>query len=327
MNGERPVTPAVVFNCGVLAHAIAAADQLGLFSCLEQAGQIILDDFALEHGEAIIYLQPVIRMLEVGGILVSGERSGEWLPGPTYAEYVDVKGLFRWLFSASGDVLAVGPQPGREANAGCPEVRDGAEVSASTADFGRRLVDPYLFALPELRAAQGVVDLGCGDASRLLSVWKQWGIPGLGVDQSAAAIQRAQKLLITADAIDHVKLLCSDVRALEAGYIAPDYDVIMCSLMGHDLWPEEDCQVALGSLRSVFPSSRVLILCETVSSSNWSLGTQIPSLGYEYLHALMHQYIPSHEDWLRVLAKSGWRVSSVLPLKIPGETYIYVCHA
>jgi hypothetical protein len=299
-----------IFNSGVACFAVAHADRLGILDELGRSGVYRFDPQA----EPVV-LQ-IAYVLVAEGVVTGDPDAGVLRAGPDMAEWLSLKGFFTWLFSASGEVLARG--------AG---VRNGDLVAAATADFGRRLIDPVLLASPELQKAAGIVDLGCGDASRLLRICDALGCRGLGIDISAAALDRAERNIHAAEAGHLVSTRLGDVRDLPS--LPPGYSCALMCLMGHDLWPAAKCVEVLAGIRHASDCDS-MILVETVQAERrhgHRVDSGVPSVGYEYLHALMNQRIPAEAEWDAVIGEAGWAIARKERLDLPANTIIYFCKA
>jgi hypothetical protein len=298
------------FNGAIVAHALGTADELGLLDALADSGEVASPPYGSARG--------ALEALEYGGVV---ERVADrWLPGANFDAAVSYKGFFTWLFSASGATLAA-------SGSARPATRDGRLVARAAADFGRRHLDPSLLALPEWENVEGLLEFGCGNGSRLVSLVEATGAHGIGIDTSREAIADAHAIVREAGLSARISLHVADARRLEACRIERSrVDTIFLALMGHDLWPEEQCLHTLRRWREMFPRCRQLIMCETVRRDACDDGElRIPTLGYEYLHAVLGQYIASREEWLGVFSRGGWPCKRTVAVNVPALTEIFIC--
>jgi SAM-dependent methyltransferase len=313
----------VIFGDGVLAHAIAASDEVGILDEIAEKGSYQIPAAHAERA-ALAY---ICRLLAAAGIL-DEPSTDSFRAGGLFEQTLSRKAFFTWLFSASGTLLARAGSLLASGGLAADSARNSLQVATTSAEFGRLHLDPTIQALPELATSTAVADLGCGDGSRLISLAGRLGVSGLGVDISQEAIGRARRNAASAG-LDRLQFVIDDARSL--GGPQPGWeqiDVLMSFLMGHDLWPRADCIATLRTFRSRFPAAQTLVLGETVRSTPADLATAaIPTVGYEYLHALMGQYIPSFDEWIDTLYEGGWAVRRTVPLAVPALTWIFVCEA
>jgi hypothetical protein len=101
-------------------------------------------------------------------------------------------------------------------------------------------------------------------------------------------------------------------------------DLVTCFLMGHDFWPRENAVRTLRSLRDAFPNIKNLVLGDTYRSTGVS-GPEHPmfTLGFETVHAVMGQYLPSLDEWTSTIEESGWRIADQRMIDLPAFSFIY----
>ncbi|MEV0901444.1 class I SAM-dependent methyltransferase [Actinoplanes sp. NPDC049802] len=317
-------TPAIIFNSGVLAHAIAAADQFGVFEELDRADSLNmrLQDYAEQDRSFVRHTLELLAIVEV----VIEVDTDVWTKGAMFDQYAAMKGFFSWLFAGSGAALVYAAHPAKSSRGTDPVRRESGIIARSTGDFGKAMLDPVVASFPEVAGANKVADLGCGDASRLIHIRRECGAAGLGVDLSSEAVERARANILSTGYRQEIEVTVADVRVLSRTTLDPDVDTVTCCLMGHDLWPRPTCVSSLREIRAAFPNADRLVLLETVRAETAKRVTDgIPSLGYEYLHEAMGQYIPGLDEWLEVLPDGGWRVDRVVPVSVPSSTYAFIC--
>ena len=312
-----------IFNSAVVAHAISRADQLGMLDRLERDGYLsvhALDGVAPSIADAIVELLELVEVVEVND-------QGHALPGLKFERALLVKGFFSWLFGGSGAVLEPEALPASERGSN-RLMRNARLIGQSCADFGGRNIDGVVEQLDIWRAGQLVLDLGCADGSRLVRLARQQGVRGLGLDIAAESLQEGVKKILEYNLQGEIRLEYGDVRSPDAVTLdTRGVDVLTMFLMGHDLWPEVDAVSILSAWRRRCPKAQWLVLCETARSEDARKQletTQIPVLGFEYLHALMGQYIPTFGQWENVLERSGWVLRKRVYLDVPASTQILI---
>ena len=113
--------------------------------------------------------------------------------------------------------------------------------------------------------------------------------------------------------------------ARQAGFKWAQYKVVMgafCALaiyfMGHDLWPRPNALKAFHSIRGAFPNLKRFLFSDTYRSDFPAPGhTPIFTLGFEFTHELMGQFIPSVAEWEDLFEESGWELRKTHELAIP----------
>ncbi len=312
-----------IFNMGVVAHAISAAEKLGIFDALLSAtSSHRLLPFPKEPRNPAF--EQVIHALDFAGIV--DVRNDAVAPGKHFEDVLAYRGFFLWLFGACGRTLSAAgstvPRPLLDRYE-----RDGALVGEASGKFGAIHIDPVLLSLPEVASARSIADLGCGDGSRALGLMKRYGTKVVGIDVSGPALGRAREAAADAGFQGDLSLLEADVRDLrQPDPLYEEVECIILALLGHDLWPFDSCISTLNGWREAFPRASTLIICETVRGTSVdNLG--IPSLGYEFVHGLMGQEIPAAQDWHRAFASSRWELEREERLDIPANTSIFICRA
>ena len=312
-----------LFNSAVLAHVIAFAEEIGVFRIVEKEGTIHL---SARYPHLPPRLLGIVSesLVAVGALKLASDDSYE--AGATFDSCARYKGFFSWLFGASGAYLADAPVSlsGTAGDRPMP-VRDGRRVGTATGDFGPRVIDPVLAALPFWPTVRHIADIGCGDGSRLIDFCNRFGAKGTAIEVSEEAIRETRNNILAAGLSDQIEAVHCDVKSLEAHVRFADVDTIISCLMGHDLWPRDQCVTTLASIKTVFSHARRLIVCETVRSVGNIVESGVPSFGYEYLHGVMGQYITSADDWRSVFPEAGWDIHSESLTSLPANTVIFTC--
>lgn len=317
-----------IFNSGVICHAIAIADRAGILEAIE-AHAFVRIEALVGSGHDRVALIGLVRVLELAGI-VQSESDGTVRAGEQFSDCMRRKGLFTWFFAASAPVLlAAHNKLVRSLESVLPS-RDGSLVGSTMADFGRRNVDRLLLSLVDWKRYKCVLDIGCGDASRIQSLVSRCEIEAVGLDASRAAIEGARERLGD-DLAGRIHLLNGDAVAMEFDpYLRPRIDVAMMALMAHDLLPPERAVRTLQRWRVQLPNLQRLVICETVKASHVDPATfdrEVPEVGYEFLHTLMGIEVESDLTWRDILRRAGWQLVEAHDVALPANTVIYVCDA
>ncbi|QWF85971.1 class I SAM-dependent methyltransferase [Amycolatopsis sp. CA-230715] len=300
-----------IFNSAVAAPAIGAAWELGALEDLHTERELDVDAFAAKEG-----LDPVATMAVFAALASVGvvDRAGRRiLPGPVFDEVYETKPLFYWLCQGSWELFVNMQSVVKAENRVGDEFyrRDAKAVSRASRAANATFFDPLFWHVMDgLKEDFSVVaDLGSGSGGRLIQIANRYpGTRGIGLDISGATIEMSTAEVARVDLADRISFQVADVRSLEPRPEFADVELLTCFLMGHDLWPRENCVDSLRRLRAAFPKVKRFVLGDTVRSQNIP-DDKMPifSLGFEVGHALMGTYIPTAEEWGEVFEEGGWR--------------------
>lgn len=305
------------FNGMVAAAAISAAFEMGLLDELHQSASLSVQKFAEAHDLDLLPLNGLCGVLEHAQILHL--RGDTITPGPEFPDAWLNKGYFLWLVRGYGDVLRRTAELCYVSAASTArQIRDGGWIASAGKDYGEHFVDPVLSAVLSGADFTNAADLGCGAAGRLIEMARHHPEGRfVGVEVNPGTADVARNAVQQAGLADRIQIVNSDIAELEAGRF-PGIDLMMSFFLGHDLWPEEECARAFRRLRAAFPDARTFLFSDTYLSPRRDQ-PEVPifTLGFEFTHALMRQYIPSLEEWRSFFATSEWRLAAVHDLAIP----------
>lgn len=302
-----------IFNSTVVAYAISAAIEAGVFDRLRDMGMVDAGEFARERGWRPEVTRSVLETLTAADI-VRADTNGTFRCGQAFESADYARPFFYWLIRGNGRLLS-----------SLPDFAQGQRVPllAGEDDWGRdmRAVarasrmggELYLDRTMDLALAgvdySAVADLGCGSGARLLKlVDRSPGVAGLGLDIAASVISMARQNARDRGLSDRVRFLQEDVTALTARREFSGIDLLTCFLLGHDFWPRADAVSTLIRLRESFPDVRHLIICDECRLPEpLTLDNTIFTMGFQLAHAAMGKVIPTVEAWQEVFAESGWR--------------------
>lgn len=316
-----PLSMRQAFNGTVLASAVSAATELGLLDELRERGACALDEFAEKHGLRPMALRLVADVLQGADAVATVRENGTdtLVRGPHFADLWENKGYFVWLVQGYAPLLAqahtlAGTGRGRDAM----RLRDGAAVARAGRDYGHFHVDPVFDGVMSGLDFERAADLGCGSGRRVIRLAQRHPDKRfVGIDIDAGAVEVARKAVADAGLLDRVEIVHGDISRLEEGRY-PGVDLVFSFFLGHDLWPLEDCVASLHRLREAFPDVRRFLLSDTYRSElSKDAGAPVFSLGFEYTHALMDQYIPSPQEWEAAFSRSPWQLRDRTELGIP----------
>jgi len=171
------------------------------------------------------------------------------------------------------------------------------------------MIDPYFEKVLREIPFNTVVDLGCGSAERLIKLAKKYpNLSGIGIDINSESVSLAQSCVAQEGLSERITIMQGDMRNLKTQSEFETVDTLLSFFCGHDMWPKDNCLQVMRHLRSVFPNLKRFLLCDTYRSDVVpSSDIPIFTLGFETVHAVAGQYIPSISEWMDVFAQSGWK--------------------
>lgn len=301
---------AEIFNSAVAASAVGAAWELGAFAELDEHGVLAVEDFAARTDLHLGATTAMFAALASVGIV---ERDGEKITtGPAFAEVYRSRPLFYWLCQGSAPLFSQMPKILRNANrTGQFYHRDAPAISYASREANRLFFDPVFWTAMDNIGSDftSVADLGSGSGERLIKIAERYPeIRGLGLDIAQSTIDMAVGEVERHGMSDRISFLAADVRELKPRPEFEKIELLTCFMMGHDMWPREDCIATLRRLRELFPSARRFLLGDTVRTTGIP-DTEVPifTLGFEVGHALMGVYLPTLDEWHEVFADCGWQ--------------------
>jgi SAM-dependent methyltransferase len=313
-----------VFNSALSAYAISAAWELGLLDCLDRAdGSVALDDFAAANDLHAPSVRAIARALALAGTVTLSPDHGHAEPGPGFADTIAKKGYFYWLTRGCGELFATMPQLVRNATrTGNFVVRDYKAIGLAARDAGFSYVDPAFYRIIADRELVRGADLGCGSGERLIKLAERDPrFHGVGVDISAGSLALATDAVAAAGLGDRVTVVEGDATRLAYRPEFAGVDFVCSFMMGHDLWPRDECLMSLKLMAEAFPDATDLIICDTYRSElRVTEPHPVFTLGFETAHAVMGQEIPTLGEWLEVFAEAGWHPAEVIDFSLPPYT-------
>ena len=312
-----------IFNSAIGASAIAASFELGLLDALQEDDVLDLEAFCSEQDLTVWSVTSILQVLHRFDIVRVSEDRKTASRGEGFDQAFEDKGYFLWLMRGYGNLLhnlAMIVETGNCTTDGI--LRDGKYIAMAGRDYGARYVDEPFDAVLGEEPFRVVGDLGCGSAERLIKILsKSPELRGVGVEVNKGAVDLARRSIAQAGLSERLRIVHSDVKNLILQPEFEDVEVLFCFFMGHDLWPRPNCLKALRSIRTAFPSVGRFLLCDTYRSDlPDDRQTPIFTLGFEFTHALMGQFIPSVAEWEDLFAESGWSCVGTRDIAIPYST-------
>jgi len=314
------------FNGAVAAAALSAAWEIGLLDELDKHQEVDLTDFAAVRRFHLPSLRGIALALSGRKIVELDRDGGVARVGPGFAEAFQTKGMFYWLTRGCGEIFTMLPQLSRDGERSGQRLRrDAAAISVACRSVARSFFDPPLFSILAGVPFRTVADLGCGSADRIITIVSHDAQRrAIGIDIADGALEVARDAVATAGVGERVTLVRDDVLNLAPDPRYAEVDLVTCFLMGHDFWPRENCVKVLHRLRDAFPNAGNLILADTCRSTGVASG-EFPlfTLGFELVHSVLDQYLPTAEEWEMALADSGWSCAERRTIDLPAFSFIF----
>ncbi len=309
-----------IFNSAIGASAIAASFELGLLDALHQTDALDVDAFCEEHGLAIWSVTSILQVLEC--FEIASVETGEHTTarrGTLFGETFENKGYFLWLMRGYGNLIQNLATIVRNGDCTMEGIaRDGKYIALAGRDYGSQFVDPYFNAVMDEEPFAAAADLGCGSAERLIRLAKDDPeFRGVGVEVNKGAVEVARRSIRQAGLDERVKVVHFDVKNLVFQPEFAEVEVLFSFFMGHDLWPRPNCLKAFRSIKSAFPALKRFLFCDTYRSNRVPGEVPIFTLGFEFTHSLMGQYIPSVGEWEALFGEAEWQCKARHDIAIP----------
>jgi hypothetical protein len=309
-----------IFNSAIGASAIAASFELGLFDEIHQNDPMDIEAYSAERGVSTWSIASILQVLHRFDIVRVSDDLKTATRGPEFDDAFANKGYFLWLMRGYGNLLQNLATIVEEGNCTTDGIgRDGKYIAMAGRDYGAQFVDPHFTKAMDEEPFTVAADLGCGSAQRLMSLaMARPDFRGVGVEVNKGAVDLARRSIKQAGLQDRVQVVHFDVKNLVYQPEFEEVEVLFCFFMGHDLWPRPNCLEAFRSIRESFPQLKRFLFSDTYRSDLPYPG-QVPifTLGFEFTHNLMGQYIPSVAEWQELFTEAGWTCHGQHDLSIP----------
>jgi SAM-dependent methyltransferase len=311
------------FNGAVAAAALSAAWDIGLLDELAERDTVDVPEFTARTGTHPEPVRKILAALSSRRIVVdAGPNLAQ--RGPGFEQAFRTRGFFYWLTRGCGELFTdltdlVTADADRQMR------RDSRAISVACRSIARNFFDPPLRDLLDGLDFTTVADLGCGSGDRIIMLAGQRpDLRAIGVDIAQGALAVAREAVQAANLEARITLTRDDVLSMSPRPEYADVDLVTCFLMGHDFWPRDNCVKTLQQLREIFPNLRSLVLGDTCRSVGVE-GPDLPmfTLGFETVHAVMDQYLPTLDEWYSVIEDSGWRLADQRLIDLPAFSFIF----
>jgi len=309
-----------LFNASIGASAIAASFELGLLDAIHENGSLEIEAFCAEKELSTYAVTSILMVLARYEFVTVNDDKTTATKGPKFEDAFKDKGYFLWLIRGYGHLLHNLASIVKDDKCTTDGIgRDGKYIAMAGRDYGGQFVDPHFTEAMAEEPFTVAADLGCGSAERLMGLARaRPEFRGVGVEVNKGAVDLARRSIKAAGLEDRLTVVHFDVKNLVYQPEFEDVEVLFCFFMGHDLWPRPNCLKAFKSIRQAFPNLKRFLFSDTYRSDYPIPGdTPIFTLGFEFTHDLMGQYIPSAEEWEDLFAEAGWDFHGRRDLSIP----------
>jgi len=310
-----------LFHGFLEARLLDALGQLGLFDSLA-AGEVIDVPVLVER----LGVQPDLAPSVAAYLRTRmGGDAGASLAGDELTRFGHESGFVQWLVGGYGPVLQELPALLKgEASYAEDTRRDDGAMAAASAAIGRHFTDPVLAKIIEDHAPERILDVGCGDASRLVALLSQAPTrEGVGVDLSADCVAASRARVEGAGLQGRIAIHQSCAVEWVEQTRRQSVDLVLCCGMFHDLLNQPGAALRfLDQLRRGLGPGCLVVLQDQLRQRP---GTQSASwvAGFELIHALMGQRLFSADSYRRVIAGAGLTLVEERETDIP-ENRIFV---
>jgi histidinol-phosphate aminotransferase len=317
-------TATTLFNGYIGAHVFYALHELGVLRRLEQGTASVRGLAAADSGRLAALLR---TFAQLGFVELAGDAVTLTARGSDLMRY---RGPFIWGVGGHGPVWAgLAAMTEGRASFGREVRRNEALVAMGAGEAGRLLMQPIQDRVSAMIDFESVVDIGCGDGSRLLRMCGgERPRRGVGIDISHDACKLAADKVAAHGLADRIEIVQADILALMGTRSFPGVDLVMSIFMLHDLFAAvPDHAAMMRSLRGMFPDARYFLLADTALRTDHDEPmAPIFSLGFELAHAFMGVTLQPRQTYEAAFEAAGLRLLRRAPFGLPA-TWIFLLEA
>jgi len=323
--------PGAIFNGYIGAHAIYALHELGALAILAAERELSLTELSNRCECDALLMAAVLEVM--ARLRLVRLRDGQVSLTKVGVATIQMQGFFTWAVGGYGNLLGqiAGVAMGERAFSR-DVFRDEAKVAIGSGEADVALMRPILFQVTDRLKFSSMVDLGCGDASRLIALCQRHPyLRGVGVDVSPIACDLARRRVAEAGLGDRLGIVCADAMGLweHMSEALADVQLVTCFMLLHDLIAVAQSNGAdlFKTLRAAFPRAEYFLIGDTVRSSKQDGATERPppifSLGFELVHAYMGIPLYVKESYEELFRRSNFDIAECLAFGVP-NTWLYV---
>ncbi|MGW7488601.1 class I SAM-dependent methyltransferase [Streptomyces sp. NPDC054786] len=318
------MTGSDIFNATVASSAIGAAWEVGALDELADHDKLDTAEFAERQGLDPSATEGMFQAL--ASVRIVQRRAGMVLPDANFAEVFRAKAFYHWLSRGSAPLFADMPAVLRNENrVGQFYRRDSSAIAVACRDINANFFDPVFHEVVGKLEFTKIADLGCGSGERIISVLRDKpDATGLGIDIAEGALGVARQAVRDVGFDNRISFILDDAAMPAPHAEFADVDLLTSFLMGHDLWPRDNCVASLQRLRAAFPNVRRFLLGDTARTTTIP-DSEVPvfTLGFEVAHRMMGVYLPTLEEWGGVFEEGGWRLVAEHRVETPADSVIF----
>ncbi len=275
---------------GVACYAFSLLDELKILELIYENGKLSIKKFLTYPNPFVI--QSACHVLEKNGVIkLSKEFISFTELGTALFRH---RGSIGLIYNGYRNILSNQLSIATDQPCENWHLVDSLAVSKASVHFCDEEIGRLILEALNSVSFQGICDLGCGEAARLIEICRTTKRKGIGFDLSAPSIQKAQSIL---NETDNIELFAQDITKIPHKH--PEIDVLLQEFVMHDLTGTLYEQT-IQTIRSKFPNMKMFIYIDAFATSDHS-SMQLP--GFEYVHSLLNIKTRTKEETLSILQK------------------------
>jgi len=183
---------------------------------------------------------------------------------------------------------------------------------------------PLLTRLIQKRGIKKVLDLGCGDLTFLMYLYRNARVRGCGIDISPTVIEQAKLRLSREGADGQIDIVLCDMFCIdELASRYTDIDAITSVDVFHE-YTNDGPEKIVGFLRQTrraFPHAYLIVAECCKETLEHARGSSSSFLEHNLYHSLSKQRLLSEQGWEKVFADGGYVVEEKQVYQIVGHGY------
>ena len=313
---------AKIFNGYLASHAVHVLDECGLTDSLMTG----LDPEAAEGRLDAKALSIVLDILRDQGI--AARHADKYVLTREGQQVFRNVGFFTWAIGGYGSYFRSLPDIVR--GAACP-ARNDADVARGCGQVDSAMMrDGVHQVLAGLRPGR-IADLGCGDATRLVSyLGRDTSVRGVGVERSEASALMARRRIEEAGLSHRVDIIAADCLSDLGPRRHEDVDVVMSFFLLHDLLAAQDgsFETVAARIRRNFPEAHHYLFADTTSDEAFAPSAEAPIFirAFQLVHGIMGIPLRTRAEYESLLVTEHTSVESVIELAVP-NSFLFVLRA
>lgn len=202
--------------------------------------------------------------------------------------------------------------------------REGKWVAIGSAVIGYSDVKPYVWKMLNAISFHKVLDIGCGNASQLLSICEDFNCEGIGVDIDHASCLEAKKLVKEKGFDRKIEIIKTDAANINDIPKLEQVDLLSAFFLLHEIYNmgEEILVDYLRTLAKRLPNHAYFLIAEVVPPNDDK--NQPFNSEFNFIHSMMMQTLPSKNQWVELLENNGFVTTELVPLDLPGG-FLFLC--